>query len=234
MQNKSFVAGIDVGGLTTEIGLVNEEGICSNKKTIITKEFNDVNDFIIKCLELINELQDEYVENIEIKAIGIGAPNANFYKGTIEHPVNLKWKGIIPFVKIFNQHTRLPVSLTNDANAAAIGEKVYGGAKNMENFLSITLGTGLGSGIYTNGKLLHGHQGFAGEMGQVIIKDNGRICGSGKRGCLEAYASVLGIRRTIFYLLSDLIQESVFRDIPFNQVTANKLQKQQSMEMKLP
>ncbi|MDQ3190852.1 MAG: ROK family protein [Bacteroidota bacterium] len=225
MHEITVVAGIDIGGLTTEIGLVSKEGKCYNRKTIITKEFIDVNDFIKECLIVIDKLKDDCNENLNVKAIGIGAPNANFYKGTIEHAVNLTWKGIIPFVKIFNQYTSLPVALTNDANAAAIGEKTFGGAKGMENFLSITLGTGLGSGIYTNGKLLHGHKGFAGEMGQVIIKDDGRICGSGKRGCLEAYVSVLGIRRTIYYLLADLIQESEFRDIPFNQLTGEQITK---------
>lgn len=225
MQEIAVVAGIDIGGLTTEIGLVDKTGNCYKQQTIITKEFTDVNDFVKQCIKVINQLKDEANEDLDIKAIGIGAPNANYYRGTIEYPVNLTWKGIIPFVEIFRKFVNLPVVLTNDANAAAIGEKLFGGAKKMENFLSITLGTGLGSGIYTNGKLLHGHQGFAGEMGQVIIKGNGRMCGSGIRGCLEAYASVEGIRRTIFYMLADSNEESEFRNISFNQLSGEQITK---------
>ncbi|HET6244499.1 MAG: ROK family protein [Bacteroidetes bacterium] len=223
MQEISVVAGIDVGGFTTEIGLVDAFGTCFEKCILTTSEFTEVNEFVKQCLKAINQLKNESRENLAIKAIGIGAPNANFYRGTIEYPVNLSWKGIIPFVKLFNQNTELPVALTNDANAAAIGEKLFGGAKKMDNFLSLTLGTGLGSGIYTNGKIVHGHQGFAGEMGHIIMHENGRMCGSGIRGCLEAYVSAEGIKRTIYYMLSDSKQNSEFRDITFNNLTGEQI-----------
>jgi glucokinase len=148
--------------------------------------------------------------------VGVGAPNGNYYKGTIENAPNLAWKGKIDFVKLMENRFHLPVLVTNDANAAALGEMLFGNAKNLKNFLMITLGTGLGSGLVVNGDIIYGHDGFAGELGHVLVYDHGRQCGCGKRGCLEAYVSAPGIKRTVFELMAEETMESALRDIPFS------------------
>jgi glucokinase len=162
-------------------------------------------------------------QGFKVNAIGIAAPNGNPYNGTIENAVNLSWKGIIPLVTLMKTFIDIPVALTNDAKAAAIGEKLYGGAKNMQNFILITLGTGLGSGIYTHGHLLTGHRGIAGEMGHMIVDDNGRMCNTKRKGCLEAYASVTGIRRTVFSLLSASAEESTLRKFSFEELNGKQI-----------
>jgi glucokinase len=155
--------------------------------------------------------------------IGIGAPNGNYYSGNIEYAPNLIWKGIIPLTEIIKSIFNLPVVLTNDANAAAVGEMVFGDAKEMDNFLMITLGTGLGSGLVVNGGLVYGHDGFAGELGHVCVKEDGRICGCGKRGCLETYVSATGIKRTVFELLAKEPDNSCFRAVTFNDLDAKQI-----------
>jgi glucokinase len=214
-------AGIDIGGIDTEIGIVNEAGECLKKARIITKDFPDVRNFIKQCATIISSISKE--EDVNVKAIGIAAPNGNPNKGTIENAVNLTWKGIIPFTEIMQESIHVPVVLTNDAKAAAVGEKLFGGAKEMENFIVITLGAGLGSGIYTHGHLLTGHIGLAGEMGHMIVENNGRMCNTKRRGCLESYASVTGIRRTIFSLLAETVHESTLRDLSFKDLTGEQI-----------
>ena len=165
-------------------------------------------------------------QEFELIGVGIGAPNGNYYKGTIEFAPNLPWKGTINLVeKMGRFFPTLPVIVTNDANAAAVGEMVYGGAKGMKDFLVVTLGTGLGSGFVANGQLIYGHDGFAGELGHVTVSHTGRVCGCGRKGCLETYVSATGIKRTIFKLMADSIADSEFRHITYNDLTAEMITK---------
>lgn len=217
--------GIDIGGTYTKIGIADKKGKVFGESTIFTQEGHDtVHAFIDTLKDKMNFLLSNVKEKISVKGIGIGAPNGNFYKGTIEDPPNLKWKGVIDMIELLRAHFDYPIMLlTNDANAAALGEMIYGGAKNMRNFVVITLGTGLGSGLVVNGELVYGHDGFAGELGHTTIKCGGRMCGTGKRGCLEAYVSATGIVRTVYELLADSLEESVFRDIPFNKLESKRI-----------
>lgn len=218
---KDVTAGIDIGGIDTEIGLIGDTGECFKKATIITKDFPDVRNFIKECAGIISSLSKE--NDVSLKAIGIAAPNGNPNKGTIENAVNLSWKGIIPFAELMKKEIDVPVVLTNDAKAAAVGEKLFGGAKKMENFILITLGAGLGSGIYTHGHLLTGNIGLAGEMGHMIVEDSGRMCNTKRKGCLEAYASVTGIRRTVFSLLAASVHPSTLRDFSFKDLNGEQI-----------
>lgn len=218
---KDVTAGIDIGGIDTEIGLVSETGECFKKVTIITKDFPDVRNFIKECSTIILSLSKR--GDFNVKAIGVAAPNGNPNKGTIENAVNLSWKGIIPFAEMMGKDIDVPVVLTNDAKAAAVGEKLFGGAKKMENFIVITLGAGLGSGIYTHGHLLTGNIGLAGEMGHMIVDSNGRMCNTKRRGCLESYTSVTGLRRTIFSLLAETVHESSLRNLSFKDLTGEQI-----------
>lgn len=222
---QKVTAGIDIGGTDTEVGVIDHHGKCFRKAVIITDNFPDIRDFIRECLQTIGTLCNEQGEEFELKGIGIAAPNGNHYRGTIEYPVNLKWKGVIPFVEIMMEYVEVPIVLMNDANAAAVGEKKFGAAKDMDNFIFVTLGTGLGSGIYVHGQLLEGHLGFASELGHVIIEEQGRMCNTGRRGCLEAYASVTGIRRTVFSLLAKSNEESELREVPFTKLTGEMITK---------
>lgn len=159
----------------------------------------------------------------QIAGIGIGAPNGNYLKGTIEHAPNLAMKGIVPLADLVGAYFDVPVYLTNDANAAALGEHIYGGAKNLRHFIMITLGTGVGSGIYIDGRMVYGHDGFAGELGHTTVIPNGRQCNCGKKGCLETYCSANGLRRTVFELLANNIEDSPLRQLSFNEVTSHKI-----------
>ena len=216
-------AGIDIGGIDTEIGLFGETGECFKKARIITGDFPDVEKFINECSSIILALSKE--GNFNLNAIGVAAPNGNPNKGTIENAVNLSWKGIIPFAELLHRHIHLPVALTNDAKAAAVGERLFGGARNMQNFILITLGAGLGSGIYVHGHLLTGNLGLAGEMGHMIVENNGRMCNTKRKGCLESYASVTGIKRTVFALLSETVHESPLRNFSFKDLTGEEISK---------
>ncbi len=215
--------GIDIGGTNTAIGVVNREGICLADTSIATGAYEDVKDFVRALHERIQVLLQKLGMQNELKGIGIGAPNGNYYNGTIEFAPNLRWRGVIRMVDLVKQHYDTLVVLTNDANAAAIGEMMYGGAKGMRDFIVITLGTGLGSGIVVNGELVYGHDGFAGEIGHTIVDPNGRQCGCGRRGCLETYASASGIKRTVFELLADSNTSSELRAVNFNDLTAAML-----------
>lgn len=189
------VAGIDIGGTNTKFGLVNELGVCSEVGCIPTKSFSDPVFFVEEMSKKISRLLQP---NHQLIGIGIGVANGNFYKGTIEYAPNLPWQGIIPLAGLFEQKTNIPCVLTNDANAAAIGEMLFGGAKKIRDFIFVTLGTGLGSGIVSNGQLIYGHDGLAAELGHVMVIRNGRICGCGRKGCLETYVSATGIKRTVY------------------------------------
>jgi len=193
--------GIDIGGTNSRVGLVDKEGNVLKSESISTSRYKDVNKYIGVLDQLITDITGPASGNFELKGIGIGAPNANYHRGTIENAPNLPWKGIIPFKEIFRKYRKLPFALTNDANAAAIGEKMFGVAQDFQNFVVLTLGTGLGSGIMINGEVLYGHSGFAGEMGHLIMVPGGRECGCGGRGCLETYVSATGLGRTAKELL---------------------------------
>ncbi len=189
---KKVSAGIDIGGTNTVFGWVESDGNFIWKGSVLTTDYSSPENL---TKEVSKQLLDNLGNN-EAQGIGIGAPNGNFYNGTIEFAPNLEWKGVVRLKEFFHKYFDLPVIVTNDANAAAIGEMVYGGAKGVNNFMMITLGTGLGSGIVSNGQLIYGHDAFAGELGHVIVEPDGRICGCGRKGCLETYASATGISRT--------------------------------------
>lgn len=215
---KEVVAGVDIGGTNSGLGLVEKTGKIIAEDNMITTDYPDINDFVTAMMGSINKMV-EGKTGIKLVGIGIGAPNANYHKGTIELAPNLLWKGIVPIAKIVRKMTDIPVVITNDAKAAAIGEMVFGGAKKMKNFIVLTLGTGLGSGIVINGEVLYGHTGFAGELGHTIVIQGGRACGCGRRGCFETYGSATGLVRTTLHLLSNMQEESALRDIPPSQLT---------------
>lgn len=197
---QDLVIGIDVGGQTTKCGVVDARGTVIAQTVVRSDTYNEVEPYIALVAEALNRIIAEAKVEGEIRGIGVGAPNANYYTGTIENAVNLTWGGTksIPFAKLLSEAMGgLPVTLTNDANAAAVGEMTYGAARGMKNFIMITLGTGVGSGIVINGDVVYGHDGFAGELGHTCaVRNNGRSCNCGKTGCLEAYASATGVSRT--------------------------------------
>ena len=220
---KEIVIGIDIGGTYTKFGAVDRSGASLAEDSIPTSEHEKAEDFVSRLAEKINAMLAGLPRDLGLKGIGIGVPNGNFFRGTVEFAPNLRWKGIVPLAEIFRNHFDLPVYLTNDANAAALGEMIYGGARGMKDFVLITLGTGLGSGIVVNGQMVYGHDGFAGELGHTIVDPAGRECGCGKRGCLETYVSATGIRRTVFELMAEYISESSMRNISFNDLTARMI-----------
>lgn len=212
------VLGIDIGGTFTKIGLVDRGGNIHFEDEISTRGYETIEEFIDALHTHVMTSLDKIASSFLLLGIGVGAPNGNYYKGTIENAPNLAWKGKIEFVKLMEDAFHLPVLVTNDANAAALGEMLFGDAAGLKNFLMITLGTGLGSGMVVNGDIIYGHDGFAGELGHVLVYDNGRQCGCGKKGCLEAYVSATGIKRTVFELMAEENIESDFRDIPFSRL----------------
>ncbi|MCW3086129.1 MAG: family transcriptional repressor, with glucokinase domain [Bacteroidetes bacterium] len=198
---KKLVAAIDIGGTNTVFGLVDETGNILLKESIATEHFPIPEDLVAVVSEHIKKAFKDFASEYELIGAGIGAPNGNYFNGNIEFAPNLKWQGMIPIADLFSEHLHVKAVLTNDANAAAIGEMVFGGAKGLKDFLFITLGTGLGSGIVVNGEMVYGHDGFAGEIGHVIVYPDGRQCGCGRKGCLETYCSATGIKRTYSDLL---------------------------------
>lgn len=221
---KEVVLGIDIGGTFTKYGIIDIEGHCLKENFISTDKYSDFDVYLENLQTEIEETINGINESIIIKAIGIGAPNGNYYRGTIENAPNLNWKGIIPFVEKFKEYyPNMPIVLTNDANAAAYGEMIYGGARNMKDFIVITLGTGLGSGVVVNGSIVYGHDGFAGELGHINVKNRGRECGCGKRGCLETYVSATGIKRTVYKLLAERVTESELRSYNFEELTSKMI-----------
>ena len=213
---QEVVLGIDIGGTFTKIGLVDRSGSIHFEDEISTRGFETIEEFIIALHAHVESRLETLEEEFSLLGIGVGAPNGNYYEGTIENAPNLAWKGRIEFVKLMEAQFRLPVVVTNDANAAALGEMLFGGAGSYKNFVMVTLGTGLGSGLVVNGDIVYGHDGFAGELGHVLVYDEGRQCGCGKKGCLEAYVSATGIKRTAYELLAEVNDDSEVRDIPFS------------------
>src|SRR5215510_13216126 len=219
-----LAVGIDIGGTGTKYGIVDRNGNILYSSEISTKGHAKVESFIDALYDSLIVLIEEAGGPGRMKGIGVGAPNGNFYTGTIEYAPNLPWKGIIPLAKLIENKFHLPVTLTNDANAAAIGEMMYGAAKEMKDFIMITLGTGVGSGIVANGKLIYGHDGFAGELGHTIIIPHGRLHeGTGKNGSLESYASATGVKLTAIEMLEKSQEASLLRDIPKNQLDSKKV-----------
>lgn len=208
--SNELAVGIDIGGTNTKYGIVNHRGDILVKGDLRTDAYTEVEDFIDALYEKLHPVMLEQEMHGTIKGIGIGAPNGNYYKGTIEHAPNLHWKGVIPFADMVSDKFEQPCSLTNDANAAAVGEMTYGAARGMKNFIMITLGTGVGSGIVANGQLIYGEDGFAGELGHTIIRNGGRLHKSTRlRGSLESYASATGIVNTAVEFLEKSTEKSL-------------------------
>jgi glucokinase len=216
--------GIDIGGTGTKFGIVDREANILFSGEIPTRGHPEIETFIEELYKSVAGFIEKAGGTGRIKGIGIGAPNGNYYNGTIEYAANLEWRGIVPLVKLIEDKFRLPAVVTNDANAAAIGEMMYGGAQEMKDFIMITLGTGVGSGIVAGGKLIYGHDGFAGELGHTIIIPDGRYHeGTGKKGSLESYASATGVRLTALEVLGNSSDDSLLRSVPPDQLDSKKV-----------
>ncbi len=221
---ESLAIGIDIGGTGTKFGIVDRLGNLLYSSEMSTRNHKELPSFIDELHANVVPLIDQAGGIGRIKGIGLGAPNGNYYTGTVEYAPNLPWRGILPLAKMVEDKFKLPVVLTNDANAAALGEMMYGAAQGMNDFIMITLGTGVGSGIVANGKLIYGHDGFAGELGHTIIIPDGRMHeGTGKKGSLESYASATGVRLTAIELLAKSKTKSLLRNIPKEQLDSKKV-----------
>lgn len=216
-------AGIDIGGTNTAIGIVDDNANILAEISFPTSGYPVFEEYVSNISNTIKDLLSKAGSGLELRGIGVGAPNGNYYEGTIEKAPNLPWKDTVYLAREFQKYFSCKVVVTNDAKAATIGEMVYGGAKGMKNFVMITLGTGLGSGIVANGQLIYGADGFAGEYGHSIAIENGRQCGCGRRGCLETYCSATGIKRTVYELLASERDESKMRSIPFETLTSKDI-----------
>ena len=217
------VLSIDIGGSLTKVGIVTREGTILDKVLFKTKAQEPFSSYIKKLELEVESLRSKVNSEIKICSIGVGAPNANPHNGLIENPPNLNWGQATPIQRILNQTFKLPVALANDANAAALGEMLFGAAKGMKNFVVLTLGTGLGSGIVVDGQLLIGEHGAAGEIGHVNVDPKGRMCNCGLQGCLETYASVTGIKRTVFELIATMREDSPLRSLSFEKMTGTEI-----------
>jgi glucokinase len=220
---KELTIGIDIGGTNTKYGIVDKNGQVVYQGSISTTEYNEFKDYFkglaIALRSAMGGIKGEY----KVLGVGVGAANGNYYKGTIERATNLPWKGVIPLADMLREEFDMPAVVTNDANAAAVGEMVYGAAKGMKDFIVITLGTGLGSGFVCNGVLLNGKHGIAGEVGHTSVNPAGRACNCGKRGCLETYVSATGIKRTVYKLLADHLEPSELRGISFDNLNTKMI-----------
>lgn len=220
-MEKPYVVGMDIGGTNTVFGIVDARGNILSNSSVKTQVYENIEEYVDAVCKNLLPLIVEQGGTDRIKGIGIGAPNGNFYSGTIEHAPNLPWKGVIPLASMFEERLNIPTALTNDANAAAVGEMTYGIARGMKDFIMVTLGTGVGSGIVINGQLVYGHDGFAGELGHVIVRrENGRQCGCGRKGCLETYCSATGVARTARDFLVAKSDPSLLRDIPAEEIVS--------------
>lgn len=219
---KPYVVGIDIGGTNTVFGIVDARGVVIASSSIKTLKHADFNDYLEDLYEGVMRLLVAHDAVDKIHGIGIGAPNANYYTGMVERLANIPWPTPLPLAKMVSDKFGIPVAITNDANAAAIGEMTYGAARGLKDFIMITLGTGVGSGVVVNGQLVYGHDGFAGELGHVIVKrNNGRLCGCGRAGCLETYCSATGVARTAREFLEIRDGESsLLRNIPIDEITS--------------
>jgi len=217
---KPYVLGIDMGGTNTVIGVVDARGRVVANTAIKTRDYEEFEDFSEALVKGCRRVMGEVGGPQLISGVGIGAPNANFYSGNIENAANLPWKGVLPLGEMLSNALDIPVAVTNDANAAAIGEMTYGAARGMRDFIMITLGTGVGSGIVINGQLVYGSDGFAGELGHTCAIRGGRQCGCGRKGCLETYCSATGVARTAVEFLETRTDESLLRKIDPAQITS--------------
>ena len=220
---KPYVIGLDLGGTNSVFGIVDARGDIKATTAMKTAGFENAKDYVTASMKVLQPIIEEVGGIEKIKAMGIGAPNGNYYHGTIEHAPNLPWAHdvIVPLADMFSEALGVPVALTNDANAAAIGEMMYGTARGMKNFIMLTLGTGVGSGIVVDGKLLYGANGFAGELGHVVVqRENGRPCGCGRKGCLETYCSATGVARTAREVLKKDARPSVLRGLKPEDITS--------------
>jgi len=221
--------GSDIGGTNTRIGAVTQDGNVIARTSFATTDYTLAADFADRLASAAKTVMAEAASvltgvEIEWLGLGIGAPNGNYYTGNIEEPPNLTFKGVTPIEKLMHERLNLAkIELTNDANAAAVGEKIYGGAKNFTDFIMITLGTGLGSGVYVNNQLVYGHDGFAGEIGHITVIPDGRYCGFGRRGSLESYCSATGIRRTFFEMIAELGTDSLLDSMAIDKITSKKI-----------
>jgi glucokinase len=221
-MKKDAVVGIDIGGTFVKYAIIDLSANILTEGSIPAEKLDHLDAFLDSLTQTLGNAIQNVSATTDVRGIGVGAPCGNYKNGCIEYAVNLKWTQgkQVPLVELLQKRFSVPVAITNDANAAALGEMIYGGAKDMKDFILITLGTGLGSGLVTNGELLYGHDGFAGEMGHVIAKENGRKCACGRRGCLETYVSAPGIVRTVFELLAEYNHPSELRDYTFNGLTS--------------
>ena len=219
---KPYVIGLDLGGTNSVFGIVDSRGDIKATTAIKTQGYDHVDDYVAASIEALQIIIDQVGGIDKIKAMGIGAPNSNYYTGTIEKAPNIVWaKQTVPLAKLFSDKLGIPVAITNDANAAAIGEMAYGVARGMKNFIVITLGTGVGSGIVVNGQLVYGSDGLAGELGHVtMVRENGRSCGCGRTGCLEAYCSATGVARTAREMLQSSDEPSLLREMDPEAITS--------------
>ena len=221
---KPYVIGLDLGGTNSVFGIVDARGDIKATTAIKTQGYDKVEDYVDACVDALQVIIDQVGGIDTIKAMGIGAPNGNYYTGTIEFAPNLPWAhdGIVPLAQMFSDRLNgIPVGLTNDANAAAVGEMIYGVARGMKNFIVITLGTGVGSGIVINGQLVYGCDGFAGELGHVtMVREGGRVCGCGRQGCLECYCSATGVARSAREILQKTPEPSLLREMDPEQITS--------------
>ena len=220
-MDKPYVIGIDMGGTNTVFGVVDARGHVIARSSIKTQQYPDINDYVNALHEEMMKIIDS-VGGIEtIRGIGAGVPDGNYYTGNIEFAPNLPWKGVVPFAQLLTDKFGVPARITNDANAAAMGEMTYGAARGMKNFIMITLGTGVGSGIVIDGNVVYGHDGFAGELGHTTaVRHNGRLCGCGKYGCLETYASATGVARTAKEIISTTTQDTLLRKLDIDNITS--------------
>lgn len=222
---KPYVIGLDLGGTNSVFGIVDARGNIVATTAIKTQAYPDFDDYVKASVDALMPIIDTVGGIEKIKALGIGAPNGNYYNGTIEYAANLVWQGVVPIAKKFEEALGIPVIVTNDANAAAVGEFTYGVARGMKNFIMITLGTGVGSGIYINGQLVLGCDGLAGELGHLTVIPGGRICGCGRKGCLETYCSATGVARTAREYLDKRDTPSLLRDIKPEDITSFEVYK---------
>ena len=219
-MDKPYVIGVDLGGTNTVFGIVDARGNVVVNASIKTAVHNEIDLYLDDLVVGLNMLIEQVGGKDKIRGIGVGAPNGNYFNGSIEFAPNLPWKGKIPLAQMIQERIGIPVALTNDANAAAIGEMTYGAARGMKDFIVITLGTGVGSGIVVGGQLVYGHDGFAGELGHMIVRRNGRMCGCGRQGCLETYTSATGVARTAREYLSIRSDESLLRSVDVDAITS--------------
>ena len=214
-MEKPYVVGMDIGGTNTVFGVVDSRGNVLASDSVKTQQYAEVSEYVDAVCKKLLPLLQQFGGAEKIKGVGVGAPNGNYYSGTIEFAPNLPWKGVIPLAAMFEERLGIPTALTNDANAAAIGEMTYGAARGLKDFIMITLGTGVGSGIVINGQLVYGHDGFAGELGHVVVDPAGRQCGCGRKGCLETYCSATGVAREFLVARSE---PSLLRNIPSEEI----------------